>query len=98
MKFLGDDFYLDVVDLNAAMWGKKSRIQQIKGRIIGTQGKAKKTLEFLSGCWIAVGEDKVALLGGFQELKSQKEAVIRLLEGKTHGTVYSFLEKKKAYK
>lgn len=98
LKMLNDEFFLDVIDLKAAMWGKKSRIAQMKGRIIGSQGKAKSTLEFLSDCWISVGEDKVALLGKYEDIKCAREGIIRLLEGKTHGTVYAFLEKKKAEK
>ena len=97
-KLLNDEFFLDVVDLNAAMWGKKKRVEQMKGRIIGTEGKARSTIEFLSDCWIAVGEDKVGLIGKYEDLKIAKEAVFKLLEGKTHGTVYAFLEKKKAEK
>jgi len=97
-KMLNDEYFLDVIDLNQALWGKKTRIQQMKGRIIGTEGKAKATLEILSDCWINILDDKVALLGRFEDLKNAKEAVIKLLEGKTHGTVYAFLEKKKAEK
>jgi len=70
----------------------------MKARIIGTQGKAKSTLEFLSDCWISVFDDKVALLGRYDDLKNAREGILKLLEGKTHGTVYSFLEKKKAEK
>ena len=44
LKMLNDEFFLDVIDLKAAMWGKKSRIAQMKGRIIGSQSKAKSTL------------------------------------------------------
>ncbi|HIH20843.1 TPA: hypothetical protein HA244_06255 [Candidatus Micrarchaeota archaeon] len=98
LKMLNDEYYLDIIDLNQAMWGKKSRITQVKARIIGTQGKAKSTLEFLSDCWIAIGEEKVALIGRYGDLKNGREAIVRLLEGKSHGTVYAFLERKKAQK
>lgn len=98
LKMLNDEYFLEVIDLNAAMWGKKNRIEQMKGRIIGTEGKAKATLEELSGCWLSVTEDKVALLGRYEDLKDAKEGVLKLLEGKAHGTVYAFLEKKNAEK
>ena len=95
---LNDEFFLEVIDLNAAMWGKKNRIEQMKGRIIGTEGKAKATLEYLSDCWMSISDDKVALLGRYEDLKTVKAGVLKLLEGKSHGTVYAFLEKKKADK
>ena len=98
LKMLNDEFFLEVIDLNAAMWGKKNRIEQMKGRIIGTEGKAKATLEYLSDCWMSISDDKVALLGRYEDLKTAKAGVLKLLEGKSHGTVYSFLEKKKADK
>lgn len=97
-KLLNDDFFLEVIDLNQAMWGKKNRITQVKGRIIGTEGKAKATLEFLTDCWIAVSEDKIGLIGRYEDLRVSREAILKLLEGKAHGTVYAFLEKKKAEK
>ncbi len=98
LKMLNDEYFLEVIDLNQALWRKKNRIEQMKGRIIGTEGKAKATLEYLSECWISVLDDKVALLGRYGNLKNAKEGVLKLLEGKTHGTVYAFLEKKKAEK
>lgn len=98
LKLLNDEFFLEVLDLNAAMWGKKARIAQMKARIIGTGGKAKNTLEFLSDCWISIFEDKVALLGRYEDLKNAKEGILQLLEGKAHGSVYAFLEKKNARK
>ncbi|MEM4255090.1 MAG: hypothetical protein QXR53_02045 [Candidatus Norongarragalinales archaeon] len=98
LKMLNDEFFLEVIDLKAAMWGKKNRVEQMKGRIIGTQGKAKATLEELTDCWISIAGDNVALLGRYEDLKDAKEGVLQLLEGKSHGTVYAFLEKKKAEK
>ncbi len=96
LKLLNDDFFLEVIDLNQAMWGKRNRITQIKGRIIGTEGKAKATLESLTDCWISISDEKIGLIGRYDDLRLGKEAITKLLEGKAHGTVYSFLEKKRA--
>lgn len=96
LKLLNDDYFLEIINLKQAMWGKKNRIMQMKGRIIGTEGKAKATLEALTDCWISISEEQVGLIGRYDDLRLAREAVIQLLEGKSHGTVYAFLEKKKA--
>ncbi|MFH1056180.1 MAG: hypothetical protein V1717_00030 [Candidatus Micrarchaeota archaeon] len=98
LKLLNDEFFLEVIDLNQALWGKKNRIKEMKARIIGTQGKARQTLEFLSDCWISVSGEQVTLIGTYEDLKNAREALTKLMEGKAHGSVYSFLEKKNAGK
>ncbi len=91
LKLFGEDYFLEVIDLHAALRGKA--IERYKARIIGTRGKARKTIEELSGASLAVGEDAVAILGRFDEIQAAREAVLRILEGATHSSVYSFLER-----
>lgn len=92
LKLFNDNFFLEVVDLELAVRNPKS-IARFKGRIIGENGRAKKTLEELSGAFLAVSGDKVFILGQFDDLQLAKEAVLQLLEGKMHSTVFSYLEK-----
>ncbi|MBI5635414.1 RNA-processing protein [Candidatus Micrarchaeota archaeon] len=95
LKLLSDEFFLDFVDLNASLWGKKKAIERYSARIIGSQGKVRKTLEELTGARISVSEESVAIIGDFDEIDAAKEAIHRILEGRTHETVYAFLERLK---
>jgi ribosomal RNA assembly protein len=91
-KLLKDEWFLEEIDLEAAMRGSKRGTERQKGRIIGTGGKAKKTLEELSGAYLSISGDKVALLGRFEDLQGAREAILQLLEGKPHASVYAGLE------
>ncbi|OIO25726.1 hypothetical protein COX85_02910 [Candidatus Micrarchaeota archaeon CG_4_10_14_0_2_um_filter_55_9] len=92
-KLLKEDCFLEVLDLKALARNEKD-LQRFKSRLIGSQGKAKKTLQELSGAWLSVGSHEVALLGGYESIQLAKEGIQKLLEGKTHSTVYAYLERR----
>ena len=91
-KLFNDDFFLEEIDLKQAL-GKEKAIERQKARVIGSEGKVKKTIEALSGAFLAISGDSIAVLGRFEDLKLAKDAVYQLLEGKQVSTVYGFLEK-----
>jgi len=90
-RLFSEDHFLEVIDLCAALRGKA--VERYKARIIGTRGKAKKTIEELSGASLAIAGDAVAILGRFDEIQAAREAVLRILEGAAHSSVYSFLQR-----
>jgi len=91
LKLFSEEFFLERIDLRAALRGKD--LERYKARIIGTHGKAKKTIEELTGASIAIGDESVGIMGRFDEIQAAKEGIIKILEGATHPTVYAFLER-----
>ncbi|NUN11509.1 hypothetical protein HUU53_02590 [Candidatus Micrarchaeota archaeon] len=94
-KLLKDDFFLEVIDLEQVVSRSPKRIALLKARLIGTDGKAKSTLQELSGALISISGTKIGLIGGFEDIKAAKVGIQQLLEGKKHTNVYAFLEKRK---
>lgn len=92
-KLFNDNYFIEVLNLKLLVRNERA-IQRYKGRVIGLHGKGKATLEELSGAWLAVSDEDVAIVGEFEELQDAKEAVVRLLEGATHASVFAFLEKR----
>ncbi len=92
-KLLGDDFFLEEIDLAQAVHGSPKALHRYKARIIGENGKIKRNIEEFSGAFLAIGDERAAFLGAFEEIKLAKEAVFKILEGKEISTVYAFLEK-----
>lgn len=92
-KLFDDDFFLEVLDLELLLSKSEKRLTRMKARIIGSGGRVKKNIEELSGAHVAVSENRVALLGRYEDLKLARAAVSQLLEGKEIPTVYAFLEK-----
>ncbi len=88
-----EGFQLNVLSLREVAKKGSSRINQIKGRIIGTQGKTRTLIEEITECFISVYGDTVSIIGDFVSMKYALEAVEMLISGKKQRSVYSFLEK-----
>jgi len=94
-RLLGDDIYLEVLDIKEFAHSR-NRIAQIKARLIGTRGKTRRLIEELTGVDVSVSGHTVALIGDSFEMPIAREAVLMLLRGSEHATVYRFLERKRA--
>lgn len=94
-RLLDEDTYLEVLDIKDFAHSK-NRVAQVKARVIGTRGKTRRIIEELTAVDVSVEGHTVALIGGSFELPIAREAVVMLLRGSEHATVYRFLERKRA--
>jgi ribosomal RNA assembly protein len=92
MSLLNEDYVLVVVDLKELLGDKENHLRRVKGRIIGEGGRARRTLEELTGTYIVVGEYHVAIIGEYERAMAAKEAIEMLAQGRMHSTVYRHLE------
>jgi len=95
LRLLSDDVVLEIIDINEFAHGSKNSLVRLKGRVIGEQGRTRKLIEELTGADISVYGHTVAIIGTPEEALVAKEAVIRLLEGAQHGSVYKYLYNKR---
>ncbi len=86
MKIL-EGMQLEIIKL------EEKSAKRIKARIIGTNGKARRKLEYLSGCLISVYGNTASLIGPPEKIIGAKKAVEMLVCGANHNTVYTFLER-----
>jgi ribosomal RNA assembly protein len=93
-RLLGDDELLEIVDLTLFVKSKNT-LDRIKGRIIGAGGKTRKVIEEVSGAILSVYGHTVTIIGDIDQSRIAKEAVMMLIEGAPHSTVYGVLQKKK---
>ena len=94
-RLLEDDVYLEILDIKDFA-RSKARVEQIRARVIGTRGKTRRLIEELTGVDVSVLGHTVGLVGPTFEMAIAREAVIMLLRGSEHATVYRFLERKRA--
>jgi ribosomal RNA assembly protein len=94
-RLLDDEFFLEVLDIKDFA-RSKARLEQIRARLIGTRGKTRRIIEELTSVDMSVLGHTVSLLGPTFELSVAREAVVMLLRGSEHATVYRFLERKRA--
>jgi ribosomal RNA assembly protein len=73
---------------------KREAEKRLIGRVVGKEGKSREKIEELTDTFIRVDEKTVNIIGFFEDILDAKEAIIMLLSGSMHPTVFRFLEKK----
>lgn len=83
---------IDVTEFTDTDAGKK----RLKGRVIGHDGETRSKLERDTDTEIAVYGKTVAILGKVPNVEVAREAVRMLLQGRSHATVYAYLDRNAA--
>ncbi|RLG73689.1 MAG: RNA-processing protein, partial [Thermoprotei archaeon] len=86
-RILEEDQVLIVIDLKNYVGDKPNHIARVKARIIGEHGKARKTLEEMTGTYISVKESYVAIIGSYEHANVAREAIEMLIRGQRHSSV-----------
>lgn len=86
-----EDYDIHVIDLEDYVGTSKNAQSRVKGRIIGKGGKSRTLLEELTGCLVSVYGGTVAFIGPYEALPVAKEAVLMLVDGAFHKTVWNHL-------
>ena len=89
-RILDDESLLQVLDLRNFTTSSNST-NRIKGRIIGEKGKARKNIEELTNTFISIYGHTVSLIGNYEETKLALDAIMLLINGRSHKTVYEML-------
>jgi ribosomal RNA assembly protein len=95
MMVLDDDWYLSVVDIREYVGKKPEHVARMRARVIGTKGKTRRLFEELTGAYMSVYGNTVALIGDTFQLDIARRALDMLLSGSEHAAVYKFLESKR---
>lgn len=69
----------------------KKNLERIRARVIGSGGKAKRKIEELTGCRLAVHGKTVSIIGNYDRIEKAKLAVESLMAGSEHRNVYRSL-------
>jgi ribosomal RNA assembly protein len=92
MMLLNGTNTLHVMDLQQLVGKSSSKLERIKGRIIGEDGAARRNIENLSKTAISIYGKTVSVIGSPNQLKIAIDAISSLSSGSMHGAVYSKLE------
>lgn len=90
-----EDYFFHEIDIKDFAGRSKNRLHLIKGRLIGTGGKARRTIEELADVHISIYGHYVSIIGQMENLEVAKRGIEMLLSGSNHSTVYRYLEKKR---
>ena len=95
LELLGDDKILEVINIQEFSGKSKDKFIRLKSRIIGSEGKARKTIQLLTNTNIVIYGKTISIIGEAESVIKAKKSIETLLLGSKHGTVYSKLERSK---
>ncbi len=91
---LKQDYSFEIVSL-ADYSGTKKALIRLRGRVIGEDGKARKTIEAVTETHISVFGKTIGIIGKVENASLARQAVEALIKGKSHSSVYQWLEKRR---
>ncbi len=94
-KLMNDEYILEVIDLKDIIGDKRHHLQRIKARLIGEEGRARRTVEELSGASVRIYENYVVIIGTYDEVRIAREGIMRLIHGSRHVTAYARMRRLK---
>lgn len=92
---LRPDYMLEIINLKDYGLDNKNKLKRVKARIIGTSGKARRTIEDLTGTFLSVYGKTISMLGEGTGVTNAKRALELIIKGSMHATVYKWLEDQK---
>jgi len=90
LSLSSEEYCFEVIDLSEVARSPED-LKRIKARIIGEEGRARRNIEQMAGVKVVVGDKLVGILGECENVSVARKALIMLVEGRTHSTVYGFL-------
>jgi len=84
----------ELIDISAAARNENDLRRQ-KGRLIGEDGRTRELMEDLSGASVVIYGSTLGVIGRPEEVETVREATEMLLDGAPHGSVYSYLERRR---
>ncbi len=79
--------------INMKDFTRRKNLDDVKARVIGTEGKTKRTIEEISGCKLVIKDKIVCIIGLAESIKDATTAITNLIKGSKQANVYSYLER-----
>ncbi|MCQ1537533.1 RNA-processing protein [Methanocalculus taiwanensis] len=92
--FEDEDILLDIIDLSNVA-DTPQKMNRIRGRIIGRDGKARGQIENMTQTYISIYGKTVGIIGLPEPVQTARKGIEMLVEGSDHANVFAFLDRRK---
>jgi len=86
---------MELIEINDFSGKSHKKFQRLKGRVIGSNGKARRMIEDMTETRISVYGKTIGIIGELEHAAMARRAIEQLLSGSPHGNVYRWLENKR---
>jgi len=91
LLLVNEDFVLEFIEVKEHT--RRKNLKEVRARLIGTGGKARKTIENLTGSVIVIQGNDVGIIVDANHSEAVAQAIESLIQGAKHGNVFAYLEK-----
>ncbi len=94
LMLLNDNFTIEFI--NVKEHTHRKNLTDIRARLIGTDGRAKRTIEELTGGAVVLNANTIGIIVDSEHLSQTVQGIKSIIQGAKHGNVFSYLEKQNA--
>jgi ribosomal RNA assembly protein len=94
LLLLREEFVLEFIDVKGNT--RRKNLKDVRSRIIGTEGRVRRTIEKLTGAEIVISDNKIGVIVDADHLSATIQGSEGLISGSKHGNVFGFLERQGA--
>lgn len=84
--------------LNIKKITRKKNLQEVRARVIGKEGKTRKTIENITNAEVLIKDNEIGIIGNAELIDEITTIVTNLVRGTKQSNVYRYLEKMNARK
>lgn len=75
---------------------RRKNLRDVRARLIGKEGKTKRTIEGIADCSIVISTSEVGIIGDAASIDATVQAIQNIIKGSKQANVYSYLERRNA--
>lgn len=72
---------------------RRKNLHEVISRLVGTEGKTKRTIQEISGCEVVISGNEVGIIGSSIEIEATIVAISNIIKGTKQANAYKYLER-----